>query len=237
MRRRLTCHVRRNIVAYLALFVALSGSGYAASSKLLPPNSVGTGQVINGSLRTTDMSKRAIAALRAAKGARGAPGPVGSKGATGATGLTGANGATGPQGPAGSPDTASDVLAKLLTVDGSNSGLNADLLDGIDSAGLLRRGLMYGREVSSTGINFGGTSITCVNGNDYCGFRVDCNAGDVLANGGYSSVDEGTAIEASYVSASGAADGGIYPFGWAVRWHNNSTADSVMITVFCWNVA
>lgn len=31
--------------------------------------------------------------------------------------------------------TAADVLAKLLTVDGSGSGLNADLLDGVDASG------------------------------------------------------------------------------------------------------
>jgi hypothetical protein len=48
-------------------------------------------------------------------------------------GATGASGATGPQGPAGadgSPDTAAQVLAKLVTVDGVGSGLDADLLDG-----------------------------------------------------------------------------------------------------------
>ena len=44
-------HVRRNLVAYLALFVALTSTGYAASAKLLPRNSVGSAQVINGSLQ------------------------------------------------------------------------------------------------------------------------------------------------------------------------------------------
>src|SRR5262245_49027820 len=38
---------------------------------------------------------------------------------------------TGPQ---GSPDTAAQVLAKLVTVDGSGSNLDADLLDGHDTA-------------------------------------------------------------------------------------------------------
>jgi hypothetical protein len=36
----------------------------------------------------------------------------------------------GPAGPAGSPDTAAQVLAKLVTVDGTGSGLDADLIDG-----------------------------------------------------------------------------------------------------------
>ena len=44
-------HVRRDLVALLALFVALTSTGYAASGKLLPSNSVGSAQVINGSLQ------------------------------------------------------------------------------------------------------------------------------------------------------------------------------------------
>jgi hypothetical protein len=48
----------------------------------------------------------------------------------GPTGATGATGATGPAGADGSPDTAAQVLTKLLTVDGTGSGLDADLLDG-----------------------------------------------------------------------------------------------------------
>lgn len=66
-------------------------------------------------------------------GATGPQGPTGPTGATGPAGPQGPTGATGPQGPAGadgSPDTAAQVIAKLVTVDGSGSGLDADLLDG-----------------------------------------------------------------------------------------------------------
>jgi hypothetical protein len=52
----------------------------------------------------------------------------------GATGATGNPGVPGPPGADGSPDTAAQVLAKLLTVDGPGSGLNADLFDGHDSS-------------------------------------------------------------------------------------------------------
>ena len=68
-----------------------------------------------------------------ATGATGPQGPTGPTGATGPAGPQGPIGATGPQGPAGadgSPDTAAQVLAKLVSVDGSGSGLDADLLDG-----------------------------------------------------------------------------------------------------------
>lgn len=72
-------------------------------------------------------------------GRRGPAGPTGAAGPQGAQGPQGPQGATGPQGPAGSADTAADVLAKLLTVDGFGSGLDADLLDGQEGSAYQRR--------------------------------------------------------------------------------------------------
>jgi hypothetical protein len=101
----LTRHARQNLIAYLALFVALSGTSYAASTKLLPKNSVGTNQVINGSLQKLDLSKGTVAALRGAKGVRGTvgpagpAGPAGPQGPPGPKGDQGARGAEGPRGP------------------------------------------------------------------------------------------------------------------------------------------
>jgi hypothetical protein len=86
-------HLRGNLVAYLALFAALTSGGYAATTKLLPPNSVGTRQVINGSLLKKD--------FRAGQLPRGARGPTGQAGAAGATGLAGPAGPTGQTGAAG----------------------------------------------------------------------------------------------------------------------------------------
>ena len=66
---------------------------------------------------------------------------LGQTGPQGPTGPTGPTGATGPQGPAGadgSPDTAAQVLAKLVTVDGAGSGLDADLLDGNQASAFAR---------------------------------------------------------------------------------------------------
>jgi hypothetical protein len=62
------------VIACLALAVALSGTSYAAVAKLLPKNSVSSAQVINGSLQTVDLSKRAKAALKGARGAQGIQG-------------------------------------------------------------------------------------------------------------------------------------------------------------------
>src|SRR5215471_5669508 len=71
------------VISLVALFVALGGTGYSAVSKLLPKNSVGTTQVINGSLQTADLSKKARAALKGNKGSAGAQGAQGLPGATG----------------------------------------------------------------------------------------------------------------------------------------------------------
>jgi hypothetical protein len=48
MLARLASHARRNVVAYLALFVALGGTSYAATQ--LPKNSVGTKQIKKGAV-------------------------------------------------------------------------------------------------------------------------------------------------------------------------------------------
>lgn len=97
---------------------------------------------------TGDTGPQGPQGIQGDTGATGATGPQGIqgvKGDTGDTGPTGATGATGPQGPQGiqgiqgpagedgadgSPDTAAEVLTKIKTVDGSGSGLDADLLDG-----------------------------------------------------------------------------------------------------------
>lgn len=89
--------LRQNTIALLALFVALGGTTFAASNALIGKNTVASPQVVNGSLQTKDLSKKARKAL---KGNRGLPGPQGAQGAQGAQGP---KGATGPQGPATGP--------------------------------------------------------------------------------------------------------------------------------------
>jgi hypothetical protein len=51
-------HVRSNAVAYLALFVALGGTGYAAAN--LPANSVGNRQIKNGSVTPVKIDRHLI---------------------------------------------------------------------------------------------------------------------------------------------------------------------------------
>jgi hypothetical protein len=91
------------VISLIALFVALGGTSFAAVSALAPKNSVGTAQVINGSLGTVDLSAKAKRALKGNRGPAGVPGTAGAAGVAGATGAAGAPGATGPAGATGPP--------------------------------------------------------------------------------------------------------------------------------------
>ncbi len=71
-------------------------------------------------------------------GQTGPQGPQGPSGPTGPTGTTGPQGSQGAAGADGSPDTAAQVLAKLVTVDGPGSGLDADKLDGNQASAFAR---------------------------------------------------------------------------------------------------
>ena len=73
----------------------------------------------------------AIGIIKGQKGDKGDKGDTGDKGDKGDKGDTGATGAAGVD---GTTDTPSQVLSKIKNVDGSNSGLDADLLDGYDSS-------------------------------------------------------------------------------------------------------
>jgi hypothetical protein len=87
--------LRRNTIALLALFLALGGTTYAASTALIANNTVASPQVVNGSLQTKDLSKKARTALKGNRGLRGLTGAPGAKGATGAQGVKGDKGDPG----------------------------------------------------------------------------------------------------------------------------------------------
>jgi hypothetical protein len=86
VRKRLTY---ANVVATLALFLALGGVGYAAIK--LPKNSVGTKQLKNGAVT----GKKIAPAAKKELGGAGGIGSQGPAGPTGSPGLTGAPGEPG----------------------------------------------------------------------------------------------------------------------------------------------
>ena len=125
MLARVARHVRGNLVGYLALLVALSGTSYAATT-LLPRNSVGSAQVIDRSLRAQDFRPGQLP-----RGVRGEPGPRGEKGETGPRGERGERGERGAQGPPG--------VARTITVSAEVCGF-----------GMCDPGSIYGRVARAT---------------------------------------------------------------------------------------
>lgn len=100
LRRHLTY---ANVIASLALFLALGGAAFAATQ--LPRNSVGTGQLKPEAVTAGKIAKRTRGQLRGTTGPQGPQGKTGKTGAKGATGTRGATGATGARGATGTAGT------------------------------------------------------------------------------------------------------------------------------------
>jgi hypothetical protein len=107
MPRRVRSHLTGNLLAYIALFVALGGTSYAVAR--LPANSVGAKQIKRNAVRSSDVKNFALLARdfkrgELPKGARGPKGDPGSKGDPGPKGEPGARGSAGPRGERGPSD-------------------------------------------------------------------------------------------------------------------------------------
>ena len=127
--------VRGNVIAMLALFIALTGTTYAASTALIGKNTVASPQVVNGSLQTKDLSGKARKALKGNRGLRGLRGPQGAKGATGAQGVQGVAGTARAYAVVAADGTVNAALSKNITVNKNGAGTYCLTLGGgIDPA-------------------------------------------------------------------------------------------------------
>jgi hypothetical protein len=140
-------HLRSNLIAYLALLVALSGTSYAAADKLLPANSVGTKQVINGALLKKDFKPGQLP--RGARGLQGSPGPAGRQG------VQGPAGAQGAQGPAG-----------LLTSPNELEGLPCQSPNGPGTTEAVFDNEFGSHPGATTGNGYNGIGLTCIRADD-----------------------------------------------------------------------
>jgi hypothetical protein len=95
------------IVALLALFFALAGTGYAASHYIITNKSQ-----IKPSVVTQLKGNRGLQGIPGVAGPVGPQGPAGAQGAQGPAGTNGNNGVAGPTGPAGTNGTGSIVVAQ-----------------------------------------------------------------------------------------------------------------------------
>lgn len=132
-----------NVVATLALFLALGGGAYAAIK--LPKNSVTSVQVKNGSLTAKDFKK---GQLKGKTGPAGPVGPQGAQGDRGPAGPQGPPGLTGLQGDKGTPGVDGSAKAYALV---SSTGQVGAGSKGITSANITAKA--FG-EYCITGLSF-----------------------------------------------------------------------------------
>lgn len=117
MTHRLLHHLRGNAVGYLALFVALGGSSYAAvqlapgsvKARALAPGAVTHAKLARNSVNANDVKNKTLTPSDFKSGTflKGLKGDAGPQGLGGVPGLKGETGAPGPQGPAGHDGSAS----------------------------------------------------------------------------------------------------------------------------------
>ena len=137
-----------NVMATIAVFIALGGSSYAAvkiTGKSVKNGTLTGIDVKNGSLLAKDFRAGQLPA--GAQGPKGDPGAPGQPGANGQPGDKGEPGEKGEKGETGTVDTSQ--FYDKSTSDGRFLGLgakaaDADQLDGIDSSGFVQgKGKLY----------------------------------------------------------------------------------------------
>jgi hypothetical protein len=157
MRPRLRVHLTyANITASLALFAALGGAAFAATSLGGPSGQVSACVARNGSVRVVAAGKRCRRGEKAIswsrRGSRGPAGPQGPAGAQGAAGTPGRDGTDGKDGAPGTPGAngATNVNTKVAALQCTGAGCLASITFGCNTS-LGERAIDGGIDVGENG--------------------------------------------------------------------------------------
>ena len=160
MSSRFAAHLRANVVGYVAVFLALSGTAAALPGK----NSVDSGDIANGQVKTSDVGVDALTGddieETTLSGIEGEQGPRGETGLQGPVGLTGPKGDPGQQGQQGAPGIAGTAGAAGPDFAGSYGSLTVGPnaigtgeVDGtLDAADIADTNTLDGDEIDESGL-------------------------------------------------------------------------------------
>jgi hypothetical protein len=126
-------------------------------------------------------------------------------------------------------DTA-DLATNATNASTAASANNSNLLDGLDSKDFVKETSFYRVTINTDGQELGG-GADCPDG-ALCFARADCDAGDKAMGGGFRDLDNGTRLAGSSPGLD-LLETQPSSFGWVVLWVNNSTEDTVSVSVLC----
>lgn len=119
MLNKILLHVRRQPIAFLALFVALGGTSYAAAT--LPKDSVGSKQIQKGAVKSPEVADGSLKS-RDFKAGSLPQGPQGEQGPQGIQGPPGADGADGGDSTAAAVRLLRGTATTQAFASGTNNG-------------------------------------------------------------------------------------------------------------------
>ena len=212
------------VVAYLALFVALGGTAYAAAT-------IGSAEVVDDSLQSVDLKDNAAVGSRDVVNDSVTGGGLGSVDvrnnsltSNDVAALTGADvtddslkGADVEESSLGQVPSARNAESATSADDASN----AFYLNGRHSSHFLSGDV----EHTNSGLTTGTTDSDGVTSAAiFCGNFNSSTGADPVLGGGFSSLDNGTRLISSQPWGRS---------GWQVSWANNSTPDSMVVWIVC----